>query len=92
MKKCILAAIALLFLTSCITRGKIDAAIWLNNGPLPEEICLREPALKDYGFYRRLNDGKLEFLSFCDPKAREWLAMHQEDFNKLMDEAGIPKQ
>ena len=75
--------------SGCITRGKIEAAIWLNNG-MPEGACDREPTLKQHGFYRRLNSGKLEFKSFCDPKASQWLSMHEDDFNKLLDEA-LPK-
>lgn len=71
---------------------KVNAAIWLNNSPIPAEVCAREPTLKDYGFYRRLDTGQLEFISFCDPKSAEWLSMFTEDFNRLMDEAGLPKK
>lgn len=80
-------------LTGCkATRAKIDAAIWLNNAPIPPEVCASEPALYQYGFYRRLNNGKFEFISFCSPEANKWLAMYDQDFNKLMDEAGLPSK
>ena len=80
----------ILFLgSSCITRGKIEAAIWMNNG-LPDDVCEREPVLKQHGFYRKLNNGKYDFRSFCHPEAVRWLSMHETDFNKLLDEA-LPK-
>lgn len=77
--------ITLLLLSSCITRKKISAYIWLNNSPVPQELCLREPALNDYGLYRKLNDGRLEFVSFCDVKARQFLSMHKDDFERLIN-------
>lgn len=75
----------------CISRGKIEAQIWLNNTPIPKELCDKTPELKDYGFFRRLNSGQLEFVSFCSPLAVQWLAMFKDDFNRLMDEAGLPR-
>lgn len=67
------------------TRAEIDAVIWLNNSPIPADVCAREPSLNDYGFYRRLNDGTFEFISFCHPDAHLWVAMHKDDFIKLLD-------
>jgi len=66
-------------------RSEINASIWLNNAPLPEELCQTHKELNDYGFYRKLNDGNLEFISFCNKDAAQWLSMHQSDFEKLMD-------
>ncbi len=85
--------IVLMALTGCkkIAREKIDAAIWLNNGS-PTEICAREQDLLNHGFYRKLNSGKFEFISFCDPKSLDWISMHEKDFNKLMDQAGLPRK
>ena len=85
----IFAGIAAL-MSGCVTRGEIEAAIWLNNG-VPKEVCDREPILRDHGFYRRLNDGKLEFVSFCDPQAVDWLSMHKTDYVRLLD-ATLPKK
>jgi hypothetical protein len=83
----LLYATICLGLGSCLrpTRPEINGRIWLNNTPIPEDICLREPSLKDYGFYRKLNDGKLEFVSFCSPEAFHWIAMHELDFKDLLD-------
>lgn len=77
-------------LNSCVTKPEIMAAVWLNNTPIPPEICTSVPALQQYGFYRRLNDGKLEFISFCNPQAVNWLGVHQDDFNRMMDKT-FPK-
>jgi hypothetical protein len=83
--------IILLIGPGCITRGQINASVWLNNTPIPKDLCDREPSLKDYGFFRRLDSGQIEFVSFCSPQAVQWLAMFKDDFNRLMDEAGLPK-
>lgn len=50
------------------------------------ELCAQLPELNRYGFYRRLNDGKLEFISFCKPEAKKYVSMHADKFNKLLDE------
>jgi hypothetical protein len=84
-----LLALALLGILcqGCVSKKRIRAHIWLNNSPIPQEICDREPTLKDYGVYRRLTNGKLEFVSFCEGLASEFLSMHKSDFEKLMNEA-----
>jgi hypothetical protein len=70
-----------------VTRKKIEAAVWATNAPIPAEICEREPAVKDYGFFRRLNDGRLEFISFCKPEASLYVTMYSDDFERIMNEA-----
>ncbi len=77
---------ALLFLGSCVTRNRINAYLWLNNSPVPQEICDREPALKEYGIYRRLNDGNFEFISVCDIRMKNFLAMHKDDLARILNE------
>jgi hypothetical protein len=78
-------------MSGCITRDEIDAVIFLNNGPLPSGICDREPELKKYGFYRTLNSGKFEFMSFCHPKANKFLSAREDDLNEILDKT-LPKQ
>ena len=68
-----------------ITRSEIEATVWLNNSPLPNEICRANPELTRYGFYRRLNDGRFEFVSFCRPNAKEWIAIHKDDLERLLN-------
>lgn len=71
-------------LSGCMTRSEVKAHIWLNNGMDPE-LCAREPVLWNYGFYRKLNNGKLEFISFCDPRSRDWQAIHNRDLEEILD-------
>lgn len=84
-----LLLIILLF-AACVSKREINASIWLNNSPLPVELCEREVALKEYGFYRRLNNGNFEFISFCNKKSNKWLAIHKDDFNRLMNRVNEP--
>lgn len=74
------------------SREEINATTWLNNTPLPAELCEANPELKRYGFYRRLNSGKLEFMSYCKPCtdgakdcAKNFIAIHENDFQKMLD-------
>jgi hypothetical protein len=73
-----------------VSRKELNAAIWLNNAPLPGELCDASPVNRLYGFYRRLNDGTLEFVSFCNPDAADWVSMHKDDFKRLLDQATRP--
>lgn len=75
----------MLFLASCLTRKQVNAAAWLNNTDALLDLCIKVPELKDYGFYRRLDDGKIQFLSFCDPNAVRMIAFKDEDLNKILD-------
>lgn len=82
--------IFILAMPGCISRKEIEAALWLNNG-LPAELCgpnkaeSLHPEIWSYGFYRRLNNGKYEFVPFCSPHAREWVSMHKDDFKRILD-------
>lgn len=95
-------AIAIMSLQGCVTRGEIQAAIWMNNG-LDPKLCgpskaeSKYPELWDYGFYRRLDEinpktgkPKIEFMPFCNPETRNYFGMHRNDFNRLMN-ATLPK-
>lgn len=68
-----------------MTRSEIRASLWLNNG-LPKDLCEREAALWDYGFYRRLDSGQLEFIPFCSSEVRRYFAIHEIDLNAILDE------
>lgn len=69
----------------CLTRKEVDAALWLNNLPLPKELCTAQPALRDRGIYRRLENGKLEFVSVCTPQIHDYMSAHKDDVKKVMD-------
>lgn len=75
---------------ACVTREEIRAHIWLNNA-LPADLCVSEPRLRDYGFYRRLDSGKLEFLSFCSPEALKMLAIIDSEYEELLDKT-LPRE
>lgn len=47
--------------------------------------CQADPELIMYGFYRRLSDGKLEFISFCQPEAGAMISVTKDDFDKIMN-------
>ena len=71
---------------ACISKPKIKAKLWINNFPVPSEVCQREPSLLDYGFYRKLSDGRLEFLSVCDKRIKDFFEMHKDDLARLLNE------
>lgn len=73
-----------------VTRSEVEATVWLNNLPLPKEICDASPELKLRGFYRLLNDGKYEIVSVCNPSITEFVEMPKDDFNRILD-ALLPK-
>lgn len=89
MLNLLILSLSLLLFTSCKTptRPEINAKIWLNNagGNSLKAICAREEALKDFGFYRRLNNGKLEFVSFCSSTSTGFVAITEKDFNEILD-------
>ncbi len=79
---CLLLAVASM---GCISREQVEMSLFLNNG-MDADLCA-EPAspVWNHGFYRKLNDGTLEFISFCDPRAKDWVAIHKDDLKKLLD-------
>jgi hypothetical protein len=77
--------------SSCISPRKIKAALWINNLPVPEEVCKESPELKDYGIYRRLNDGSFEFVSVCDKVITEFFCMHKDALKGILNETGNEK-
>lgn len=91
MKRALFAALLAPLLAGCITAAQIHSKTWLTNSPLPAALCEREPELKDYGFYRRLDDGKFELISFCNPLAAKMLGMHKDDYKDLLGSAGVEK-
>lgn len=78
------------FILGCVSKKEIKASIWLNNSPIPEEICLREPDLRNYGFYRRLDNGKIEFISWCNKEASHWLSIFDKDLERIL-KATLPE-
>ena len=84
-------ALFVLLFQGCVSPKKIKAALWINNLPIPEEVCKEAPELYDYGFYRRLNDGSFEFVSVCDKVASEFFEMHKDALKDILNETGNEK-
>jgi hypothetical protein len=71
---------------SCISRPRISSKLWLANVPIPQEICQRESALNDYGYYRKLSDNRIEFVSFCEQKSNQFVSITKADLARLLGE------
>jgi len=69
----------------CVTRRQVNAKLWLNNMPVPEYVCNQSPELRDYGLYRRLNNGKFEFISVCSQGINDFKSMDNDSLNKFLD-------
>jgi hypothetical protein len=80
-------SVSLLATSSCVTRKEVDAASWLNNFGVEEfvALCNEHPELKDFGFFRKLDDGTFQFLSACDPNAKRMISFKDEDLKKILD-------
>lgn len=76
-------------MSSCITpkRKEIEATIWMNNTNAKEfkAICQREKGLWRIVFYRVLDSGQVEFLSFCNENSAMYFAISGKDFKDLLD-------
>jgi hypothetical protein len=97
MNKYFMAFTVALLSAGCVTRAEIKASSWLNNAPIPADLCEKYPELKEYGFYRRLNSGNFEFISYCQPCepprscASDFVAFYKADLDKILDKL-LPKK
>jgi hypothetical protein len=83
-------ALLLILLASsgCITRKQIEAATWLNNfHSIDPTLCYPGGPLYERGFFRRLDDGRFQFISICTETAAKMLSVTAEDYKKLLDAA-----
>jgi hypothetical protein len=77
-----------LLLTGCVTKKQIEAATWLNNFHVLEpELCYPNGPLYEVGFFRRLDDGRFQFIPICTPTGAKMLSVTPEDYKKLLDAA-----
>lgn len=53
-------------------------------------LCEKYPELKKFGIYRVLNNGKYEFLSYCDPQIANYQTISSRDLNRMLDKY-LPK-
>lgn len=83
-----LVLLLILLATGCVTRKQIEAATWLNNfNAIPKEACYPGGAMYQVGFFRRLDNGKFQFISACSDTAAKMLSATPEDYKKLLDAA-----
>ena len=84
--------LGLLFLLSqgCVTRARINAKLWYGIA-IPEDICEKTPEVKSYGIFRKLNNGKFEFVSICSDEYQDFFSIHKDDLERLLNEAGIKR-
>lgn len=75
----------LISLPACINRAEVKAEIWLNSG-LPEDICTLHPELKEFGMYRKLDNGKYELLPYCSKFSQEYYGINAKKFDEILDE------
>jgi hypothetical protein len=84
----ILILFMMLALSGCVTRKQIEAATWVNNfNSLSPELCYPAGPLYRVGFFRRLDDGKFQFVSACSPTGAKMLSVTAEDYKKILDAA-----
>src|SRR5690606_24188297 len=89
-----LASSLLMGSSSCsLTREQIDAISWPVNAKYWQEetdACDRIPELHLMGFGRTLDNGKVEFISWCNPLAQEIVAFKETELLNLIN-ATLPK-
>ena len=73
-----------LAISGCITRQEIDAHIWLQSG-IPATVCQASPKIAKSGIYRKLNNGKYEFISYCSPLIRHYLSIKDSEYEELLE-------
>lgn len=80
-----LVLLSLAMLQGCISRKQIEAAAWLNNFEAIQTLCQQYPEIRDYGFYRKLNDGNFQFLSVCEENAKRMISITDSDMKDILD-------
>jgi hypothetical protein len=58
-----------------------------NFNAVPKQACYPGGDLYRVGFFRRLDDGKYQFVSICSDTANKMLSTTAEDYKKLLDAA-----
>lgn len=71
-------------LLGCPTRKEVQAEIW-NHASISKEICDANPSIKEYGISRQLDDGRWEFISYCQKEARDYIGIKTSKMNEFLD-------
>lgn len=88
-------SLSMLLLPGCPTlptRKEVEGEVWLQSG-IPAELCAKEPLLWKQGIYRKLDDGKYEFISYCTlttvdpitPVVQNYISFNARKFNAYLD-------
>lgn len=72
-------------LAGCPNRKEIQAEVWLQTG-VPSDLCVQLPELGEFGLYRKLNNEKYEFISYCKEESTKYIAINEKKFNDILDE------
>lgn len=72
-------------MNSCVSKQEVKANLWLNNLDYFNGSCRQWPELNNVGFYRKLDDGKYEIVSVCDPKIKEFYSMHKDVLARMLN-------
>lgn len=57
---------------------KFGEEIWLHD-QIPAEVCVGK--ITEYGIYRKLKTGKVQYLSYCSPEITKYLSSHVDDID-----------
>lgn len=91
MKNRLALLISFLALTGCPNRAEIRAHLWLESG-IPKKICAAVPEVAKSGIYRKLNDGRYEFISYCNPEIAHYLSIQDAELNDILNRYIGPEQ
>ena len=79
---------ATMFLSGCLNRKEVLSEVWLESG-IPAAICTPEVAKS--GVYRKLNNGKYEFISYCNKAILDSVRFNGTKFQQVLD-AELPEK
>lgn len=73
-------------LSSCATRKKIDGIELYLIDKIDIRVCEREPSLKKLGIFRKVNDDKEIFISFCKPEIENFISVDAKDMEVILNQ------
>jgi hypothetical protein len=65
-------------------RKDIQAFSFLHDR-LPSKLCAENPSLRNFGIYRKLNNGQEEFISYCKTEIEQYLGFWSKDIERMLD-------
>lgn len=71
-----------ILLQGCLSRKDVLAEVWLESG-IPASACTPEVAKS--GVYRKLNNGKYEFISYCNKNILNSVRFNGDKFYNVLN-------